>query len=158
MAAEHIRDWLKQLGVRISPSMRPEEFAGRISTLAEDLAETMPVEAFTRAAMLAVATRCRYWPHLAELHEFMQPFVAAAREGRHYAALPPPGKESREAYQLPPPPDWCYEREPRLMGRPREGELDIQKPIRSVAEQYAALNECSLEEAEAMLGLEKVTT
>ena len=137
---QHVREWLLQLGGRISPSMRPEEYAARISMLCEDLADSFDAEVFSRASMLDVAKRFgRIWPSFGEICEVLQPFVVAERERRYFLALPPPAPERREPYDPGPAPDWCFEREPRHLGRVGLDELKIQKPIRSVDQQLAEL-------------------
>jgi hypothetical protein len=147
--ADHVRDWLKKLGGLIAPSMSPQEFAGRINVLAPELIHEFPPGAFTHDSARLVARKCTFFPNFAELCAVLAPWWHEQRAAQAYAALPPPRVESQEPYQLPPAPEWCFERKPRLMGSlSREDVAALaRKPVRSVAEQYAAMTGCSLDEA-----------
>ena len=136
-----VRDWLTLLAGINGYGIGKEEVELRFSLLAPNLAEEFPVEAFTAETVRAVAKKhLRYFPGFGEICEVLAPFARAAREDRRlkieYSGLP--AIESREPYQLPPPPP---ERKPRHLGPLSRDEIRelIQKPVRSVAQQLAEL-------------------
>lgn len=138
-----VHDWLTLLAGINGYGIGKEEVELRLSLLAPNLAEEFPVEVFTAETVRAVAKKhLRYFPGFGELCEVLAPFAQAAREERRlrieYSGWLP-AIESREPYQLPPPPP---ERKPRHMAaRPTPDEIHVlvQKPIRSVAQQLAEL-------------------
>ncbi len=137
-----VRDWLTLLAGINGYGISKEEVELRFSLLAPNLAEEFPVEAFTAETVRAVAKKhLRYFPGFGEICEVLAPFARAAREDRRlrieYSGRPP-AIESREPYELPPPPP---ERKPRHLGPLSRDEIRelIQKPVRSVAQQLAEL-------------------
>ena len=82
-ADTHIRDWLKQLGALISPTMSQQEFVGRINLLAPHLAAEFPPHAFCSASLTAVARQCRFFPNFSECCEALAPWW------RNHRPLPP---------------------------------------------------------------------
>lgn len=135
-----VADWLRELGLRIRPTgIGPEELVGSIAVLTEDLAELYGPSVFCRETILLVARRHKFWPNLAELCEILGPWWRERREANRVLALPPPGAKSAAPYDPGSAPEWCFERNPRHMGRVERGDLKIPPPLRTVEEQLAIL-------------------
>lgn len=142
-----VRDWLTLLAGLNGYGIGKEEVQLRLDLLAPALAEEFPVEVFTTDTVRAAAKKhTRYFPGFGELCEVLQPFAQAAREDRRlrieYSG--PTRTESQEPYQPPPAPEWCFNRQPRLMGRREAAELNIHDPIRTVEDQLAILAKASV--------------
>jgi hypothetical protein len=153
-----VSDWLTLLAGLNGYGLDKQEVELRLSILAPALAEELPVEVFTPETVRAVAKKhLRYFPGFGEIYEVLEPLARAVREDRRlrieYSGRSP-AIESQEPYVLPPAPEWCFERKPRLLGRPSPEEIAelVQSPVRSPAQQYAELTGCPLAEAEAKFG------
>lgn len=139
-----IRQWLTQLGRLTSAKIEAEEVANYLDAFTPMLAERFDDSAFSVKSLEHVAAQCRYLPTYGELVPLLTTWVRQHRETQRMLALPAPAPEAREPYVPPPAPEWCFEREPRLMGRREPGELKIPPPLRTVEEQIAILNETTL--------------
>lgn len=133
------RQWLTQLGRLNGIKIAPEEAGDYLDAFAPMLAKRFDDSAFTAESLEHVAAQCKYLPTYGELVPLLTTWVGQHRETQRLMALPPPREESREPYQPPPAPEWCFNRQPRLMGRREAAELTIRDPIRSVEEQLAIL-------------------
>jgi hypothetical protein len=135
-----VRKWLKMLGALNDAAMGTEEFEMRLAVLAPALAAEFPPDVFTPDTARGVARKSRYFPVFGEICAFLEPIAQQFRERRRYLALPAPRQEHPEPYELPPAPEWCFDRRPRHFGRPELDELAIQPPLRSVQQQLAILH------------------
>jgi hypothetical protein len=98
------------------------------------------------ADTLARAFRTFKWfPSPAEVYDLLKPEankIADVIAGLEAVASAPPAEIARpaaEPYVPPPPPEWVGDRTIRTGGRGRGRVLNIQPPLRSVAEQLALL-------------------
>jgi hypothetical protein len=83
-ADAHIRDWLKALGVLVSPAMSSEEASARIDALTPHLAAEFPPGVFCRVSLTHTARLCRFFPNFAELCDALAPWW------REHRPSPPP--------------------------------------------------------------------
>lgn len=143
--ADHalVRRWLGQLGRLVSASMSPAEAADYLDAFTPMLAMRFDDGAFTPTSLEHIAAQCRYLPAYGELAPLLS---AWRREQREYDRIAieyagPPAVESREPYPIQPAPVWCFDREPRLLGRRNREEIAdlIQQPVRTPEEQIAIL-------------------
>lgn len=148
-----VHDWLIYLAGLNVGGLKQPEVELRLAVLAPALAEEFPEDVFTpqSARMLA---RQKYFPTFSEVCEVLSPLARENRERNRLLALPAPRPEAVEPYKPPPAPDWCFDREPRLMGRREPGELKIQAPLRSVEEQLAELRRMMAEETSLPMAAE----
>lgn len=133
-----VRNWLKMIGALNIGAMEPDEIEWRLAVLAPALAEEFAASVFTPETARTVARQSSYFPTFGEICKALEPLAKQHRESRAILALPFPRGESREPYQLPPPPP---ERLSRHFGRVSRDEIHelVQDPLRTVAQQLAAL-------------------
>jgi hypothetical protein len=134
------RNWLKMLAALNVGSMTAEEVEWRLAVLAPAIADEFDDAVLTPETARLVARQHKFLPTFGEICEALEPTAKLARENRRiaikYAGRPAP---KAAPYDLPPAPAWCFDREPRLIGRREPGELDLQPPRLTVAEQIALL-------------------
>lgn len=143
-----VHDWLVYLAGLNVGGLKQQEVELRLAVLAPALADEFPEEVFTPQSARTLA-RQKYFPTFSEVCEVLSPLARQIRERNRLLALPAPRPEAATPYKPPPAPEWCFEREPRLMGRREPGELKIPPPLRTVEEQLAELQRMMDAEAKA---------
>lgn len=144
-----VRRWLTQLGRLNGVRIEPEEASEYLDAFCPMLARRFDDGAFTAESLDHVTGECKYLPTYGEVVQLLSAWLRQHRETERLLALPPPAQEAREPYKPPPAPEWCFERESRLMGRHSREEIAAlaQKPVRSVKEQLEQLHRMMAEEA-----------
>lgn len=139
---DHLGAWLLSLSTLVAGRLSVEEIRLRISAYLPLLAEEFPnVEGyFTNQSLRHVARNSKWFPSYAELCDLLAAAHKDANPHLFAIAYDRPEGIPVEAppYQLPPAPEWCFERSPRLFGK-CGSDVEPVKPIRSVEQQLAIL-------------------
>lgn len=144
-AADVIADWLLRLEEAVGGNLPAEKLRGRINMILFALGD-LPDYCWTDQTLILAARRFKFFPSVAELDEVLRPIKEARERPDPIRSLPPPVEESREPYPIEPAPSWCFDRNPKHLGRPGANELDVQPPVRTVEEQIAAILGSSADE------------